>query len=859
MIEAPEARNADLPAGKALFARWCLISGALSAVAAGVILAYAVALLRLPPEQVRGFGWIVLGLFGGLFVASMPALQAVFRPLIQLLDREQRERVEGDDAARAFALSANLPRKMFLLGFAWWIAGGCLVTAAMKLRFDEFSWFSAGVMVLAAMSGGLISVIASFYVMKRVLMPVREAFGARVPDPSLRRSLVHQIPLNHKLSIAVGGTMTVAMAFALQLAHVRASNAAETLANRVQVQVLALAADDLAASGFLRQPSEDASQRALGTRLVLLDGVAETVLAGRDDLLLPGELRTLRDLGSDGGTSNGFDSRHTFVWRRVPAGVLAAVADPTALEGSGLEDLGLLIALVGFALAVALGIARLASQDIARVTRLVTVEVERVASGDLTGGRVVESEDELGDLSRGVELMSDALHQTVGRVVEAAHAVEGAAGTLSTVGGDLASVTVDQVDGLERVTGSIERIRAEVRGITESAHGLSMSVEESSSSVLELGVTGEELNQNATALNERVAEVSSSIEQMMQSSRSVFGSLEELAGASAETSSSMEEMAASMREVDTNAAETARLSDDVVQIAERGRQKVDQTIQGMHAIQEATDTAQGVINGLGLRADEIGQILEVIDDVAEETNLLALNAAIIAAQAGEHGRAFSVVADEIKDLADKVIASTKEIGSLIRGVQGEAANAVGAIESGARSVESGVNLSAEAGVALEEITSAARQSGDRISEIVTAVREQSRAASHVVSLMDQVREGAEQIRTAGGEQTHGNEVVLRGATAMSEVSLQVSGATEEQSRGAQRMREAIENVRGAVEQINQSLRQQSEACEQIAGLLERVTQRTHTNEDSAGRMREATRGLLEHAEGLRESVRHFQV
>jgi methyl-accepting chemotaxis protein len=732
----------------------------------------------------------------------------------------------------------------------------------MKLWFAEFSWFSAGVMVLAANAGGLLSMIATFYLMKNVLMPVREELGARVSDSNLRRSLVRQIPLSHKLSIAVGGAMTVAMAFALQMAHVRANHANEALANRVQEHVLALAADDLAERGSLRQPGDDASQRALGTRLVLLDGAAEAVLAGAPDVLLPGELRTLRELqeaGDDGGTSNGFDSPHSFVWRRVPAGVLVAVADPVALASGSSDGLALLLALVGIALAIALGIARLAAQDVSRVTRLVTIEVERVASGDLTGGRVVESEDELGDLSHRVELMAGALHQTVGRVVEAAHAVEGAAATLSTVGADVASVTEDQVDGLESVTGSMERIRAEVRGITESAHGLSMSVEESSSSVLELGVTGEELNQNATALNERVAEVSSSIEQMMQSSRSVFGSLEELAGASAETSSSMEEMAASLREVDTNAAETARLSENVVQIAERGRQKVDQTIRGMHAIQEATDTAQGVINGLGRRADEIGQILNVIDDVAEETNLLALNAAIIAAQAGEHGRAFSVVADEIKDLAEKVFASTKEIGGLIRGVQGEAANAVGAIEGGARSVESGVNLSAEAGVALEEITSAAGQSGERISEIVAAVREQSRAAVHVVSLMDQVRDGAEGSRTAGHEQTRGNEVVLRGATAMSEVSLQVSGATEEQAHGARRMREAIENVRGAVEQINQSLQQQSDACEQIAGLLERVTQRTHTNEESASRMRDATRGLLEHAEGLRESVRHFHV
>ena len=151
--------------------------------------------------------------------------------------------------------------------------------------------------------------------------------------------------------------------------------------------------------------------------------------------------------------------------------------------------------------------------------------------------------------------------------------------------------------------------------------------------------------------------------------------------------------------------------------------------------------------------------MDVIDDVADETNLLALNAAIIAAQAGEQGKAFSVVADEIKELADRVLASTKEIGGLIRAVQEEGSNAIGAIEKGASSVALGVDLSAEAGESLEEITRASRQSGTRIAGIVSAVREQAKAASHVVELMERVRGGVEQIRAAAAEQDRGNEVV----------------------------------------------------------------------------------------------------
>jgi len=314
-----------------------------------------------------------------------------------------------------------------------------------------------------------------------------------------------------------------------------------------------------------------------------------------------------------------------------------------------------------------------------------------------------------------------------------------------------------------------------------------------------------------------------------------------------------------MRDVDAHAVETARLSSQVLALAERGRERVRQTVSGMDAIRRATETVESVIRGLGGRVQEIGAIVDVIDDVADETNLLALNAAIIAAQAGDQGRAFSVVADEISELADRVLSSTKEIGGLIRAVQEESANASGAIEHGALSVQQGVSLAAEAGRSLEEINGAARASGGRIGEIVQAVREQSRAAAHVADLMGRVSGGVAEIREAGRAQDSANHVVLRGATSMRDVSQQVHRTTAEQARGATQIRESMERVRDAVERIHGSLRQQTEACRRAVSFLEQIHERTRSNEEATQRMSEATQGLKSQAEALRQDVRMFRI
>ncbi len=141
---------------------------------------------------------------------------------------------------------------------------------------------------------------------------------------------------------------------------------------------------------------------------------------------------------------------------------------------------------------------------------------------------------------------------------------------------------------------------------------------------------------------------------------------------------------------------------------------------------------------LGKSSDQIGRIIAVIDDIADQTNLLALNAAIEAARAGEQGRGFAVVADEVRKLAERTTTATKEIAQMIKNIQDETRAAVTAMEAGSRQVEEGVKSTAQAGDSLKEIIQMAEEVGEMITHIATAATEQSAASEEVNQNMDQI-------------------------------------------------------------------------------------------------------------------------
>ena len=831
------------PSG-AVFVRQVIgLSFLLSIPSVAIVLVWLLVLLELTPEQ-----WRFFLLSAAAYAVCLGPVQGIWQrrylvPVATYLDARARGRATDPERRAAFSRVLDMPSFSAIMGFGGWIVPVSCVAAAMALRFEAWSWFQAAVVVAGGAAAGFVAGSFLRYLAKQIAAPVRATLAEELPRPEERAALVRPVYIRTKLLVSVTGVSLVPVVFAVLLFHAMALRGVEDVA-------VAWGRERLEA-GAARSASFDVVTLDVSKAASTPPGVPAEVVAA---------IRAQLDAGAASGDSRGLASEHVFAWRRAgPERVQIAtlIAGVEAFDAGGLW-LAFAV-LLGIATLVGFLLAHLLSSDVSRATEALRGEVERLAGGDLRRGEVFESEDELGELSRSFEAMAGSLRELVGRVREAADRVEGTAGGMAEVARAVSAVTVDQVRGIEQTTASMEAINGQVRGIADSAQALNVSVEESSSSILELGAAGEELNQTASVLSDRVNEVSGSIEQMVSSVRQVVESTESLSEAAVETSASMGEMATSMREVDGAAEEAARLSREVVGTAESGQAKMVQAIAGMDAIREATETAERVIRGLGDRAREIGAIVDVIDDVADETNLLALNAAIIAAQAGEHGRAFSVVADEIKDLADRTLASTKEIGGLIRAVQEESGRAVGAIERGSASVASGVDVSAEAGMALEEITQASRLSGQRMGGIVSAVREQARAASHVVELMERVRGGVEAIREAAGEQDRGNRVVHAGAVTMREVAAQVRGTTEEQARGSGRIRESVEGVREAVERINEALQEQSAACRSAVEFLEAMHQRTRTNQEAVRRLDGVGQDLLTAAEGLRADLDRFRV
>jgi methyl-accepting chemotaxis protein len=514
-------------------------------------------------------------------------------------------------------------------------------------------------------------------------------------------------------------------------------------------------------------------------------------------------------------------------------------------------------------LAAAFAASVLLSRQLVRPILELRESAARIGQGDLTvrlrSGRL----DEIGDAARAFESMAAALRETVGGVAAAADRVESSGTEIGGVMGRLVAVVGDQMRASDDAAASMEKVNEQVRQIAGSAahSGLALerAIDGSSLSFRELASTGDELGRSAAAMSERVDEISASLAQSVASARRVSQIREELVSAAAETRVRMQEMEGAARDVDASAGRGAELWSRMIETAEVGRRRVLEAVDGMNEVRSATDEAQRAISGLDERVAKIGSIVEVIDDVTDETGLLALNASIIAAQSGEGGRAFAVVAEQMKEVADRVLAGTREIHTLVRAVQEESANATGAIERSSESAASGFGRAEAAGEALDEITAAARESGTRMSEFVASASAQQRAAADVLAQSERVRGAAGQLHNAADEQDRGNEVILRNATELRGVAGAVRQAIDAQAAGAARIGTGIATVRESMDSINRALSEQSEACRQAAQLLAGSRAHTRTSEESVQRMSAAIEDLLRQAEQLRRDVQRFRI
>tara|TARA_Y100001956_G_scaffold73810_1_gene80360 strand:- start:1434 stop:2642 length:1209 start_codon:yes stop_codon:yes gene_type:complete len=273
----------------------------------------------------------------------------------------------------------------------------------------------------------------------------------------------------------------------------------------------------------------------------------------------------------------------------------------------------------------------------------------------------------------------------------------------------------------------------------------------------ELGMMAQSYNQAVEKTHRAMVQVRDTTDEVVSGSAAIseansdmMRELELQSDKVAQISASIEEMAVSIQEVATKSADATAQAQDAGIKANSGGQIVSRTIEGMTSINEAVSASSNSVAELGKRGAQIGEIINVINDIAEQTNLLALNAAIEAARAGEAGRGFAVVADEVRALADRTTSATKEIGESIEAIQSETQEAVQRMESGTTHVHEGLSLAKEAGNSLEDIVSGAQEVAGMIDSIAAAAEQQSLASGEVAKNVESVSEASQNANHQAG-------------------------------------------------------------------------------------------------------------
>jgi methyl-accepting chemotaxis protein len=403
--------------------------------------------------------------------------------------------------------------------------------------------------------------------------------------------------------------------------------------------------------------------------------------------------------------------------------------------------------------------------------KLVTGAAERVGNGDLTVETLqVKTNDEIKTLADSFNKMVDNLRNMV-------HQINATSQTVAATSEELSSNSEEATKATQQVAKAIEQIAIGSGEQSKSVTDTVKVVEQVSQAIEQIAAGAQDQNKNVISTTDMVNEMVQKIDMMAEGMDTV-----------------------------------KQVSEKNGVVAVQGGQAVEKTVAGMEQVKEAVFETARRINELGEQSQKIGEIIQVIDDIAEQTNLLALNAAIEAARAGEHGKGFAVVADEVRKLAERSGKATKEIAELITDIQRGTKVAVESMQIGTKEVEEGVSLAREAGESLNEIVTGVETAGDQVGRIMGLIGE-------ILERSEEVSKAVNNVAAITEENTAATEEMSASAEQVNASMQNIASISEESAASAEEVSASTEELTASTEEISASAEQLSKMAQELQDLI----------------------------------------
>ncbi len=748
-------------------------------------------------------------------------------------------------------------RQSQILAIEMWLATVVLF-AAIQYVWIQRSWASVVGVLFTGLISTSVAVAFTYFMIKHITEPLIEEVGAQLDVlPDVRHN---RVSLFFKIGITV-----MAMTVLAFLAYVVLVQEQFTMALD-QYALRAGTADARATASLLKlAPAEQWKTLLTGKAstlytMAVVDGkgalVGHEASGAFDDSLLRGVFT--RGLKVEEGATVQLLRHEMRLFPLTADRTLALAANPDSVNalmarmiGSGLLFLLLTVSIQGIYVLWL-------SRDTSRTLKRAVEANKRLAAGDLTRIPAIWSDDEMGTLTDNLRAAFQGLQRMTRELSAASVAVDEevarTVGVTDALHGEISSQTASA----DRTTGSLKAMEEGMLRVSQAMEQVASATGEVSSTILQMQASVEEIARNSDVLIQSVEKTVSSSNEISASAGSVKASTEQLYQSGQEAVSFFAELDASLDETRRNARSLSDSASKVTQDAEAGFSAVaaveDEILRTTHASEQSRSTLSELVTSI----EKIGRTVDIIQDVTEQTNLLSLNASIIAAGAGEHGKSFAVVATQIRELSARTAGSAKEIRSVIRSLTKSGEEMAQAMDRTFQVVNRSTELSRGAGDALRTILESAASQEEMSKRIASATEELAHGGQSANRAMHGIFEMMEGITGATKDQVASTLYLNQEAERVRDVAFQLRNATEEQAKGTRVISQAITQIMEDSRQTTQAIQLQTKESGAIYDAMRQVAATAQSIEEGFNDLTLAADHLKASAAALRQEIRSFK-